>query len=70
MIHLRYAGNEPLPVIDMSHYDPPLWSPQTQSEQEMIDWLEYDAAQDWVIALLKLEREDFDLDLFLHGKLF
>lgn len=34
----------------------------------MIEWLEYDAAQDWVIALLKLEREDFDLDLFLYDK--
>ncbi|QNI68041.1 hypothetical protein SynBMKMC1_01970 [Synechococcus sp. BMK-MC-1] len=52
----------------MSDYTPPLWSPQTQAEQEMIDWLEYDAAQGWVIALLKLEREDFDLDLFLYDK--
>lgn len=55
-------------VTNMSDYTPPLWSPQTQAEQEMIDWLEYDAAQDWVIALLKLEREDFDLDLFLYDK--
>ena len=50
-------------VTNMSDYTPPLWSPQTQAEQEMIDWLEYDAAQGWVIALLKL-----DLDLFLYDK--
>lgn len=55
-------------VTNMSDYTPPLWSPRTQTEQEMIEWLEYDAAQDWVIALLKLEREDFDLDLFLYDK--
>ena len=55
-------------VTNMSDYTPPLWSPQTQAEQEMIEWLEYDAAQDWVIALLKLEREDFDLDLFPYDK--
>jgi len=55
-------------VTNMSDYTPPLWSPQTQTEQEMIEWLEYDAAQDWVIALLRLEREDFDLDLFLYDK--
>lgn len=55
-------------VTNMSDYTPPLWSPQTQTEREMIEWLEYDAAQDWVIALLRLEREDFDLDLFLYDK--
>ena len=53
----------------MTYYDSPLWSPKTESEQEMIDWWEREIAREWVWDLLRQERDDCDHYFFLpdHG---
>jgi len=61
----RYFDDDDLLISSqMTYYDSPLWSPQSQSEKEMIDWLEREIAQDWVWPLLKQERDDYDYYFF------
>ena len=48
----------------MTYYDSPLWSPKTESEQEMINRWEREVARDWVWPLLKQERDDYDDHFF------
>ena len=44
----------------MTDFDSPLWLPKTESEKEMINGWEREVARDWVWALLKQERDDYD----------
>lgn len=44
----------------MKYYESPIWSPESQSEKEMIEWLELELSRDWVWPLFRQERDDYD----------
>ena len=52
----------------MTYYDSPLWSPKTESEQEMVNRWEIEVARDWVWPLLKQERDDYGDYFFLSDQ--
>ena len=61
----RYFNDDDLLTSSqMKCQDSPLWSPQSHSEKEMIDWLEREIARDWVWPLLKQERDDYEDHFF------
>jgi len=52
----------------MTYYDSPLWSPKTESEQELVNRWEIEVARDWVWPLLKQERDDYGDYFFLSDQ--
>ena len=60
IISCYFIDDDLVTSSQMTYYESPIWSPESQSEKEMIEWLELELSRDWVWPLFRQERDDYD----------